>query len=139
MIFSNQELHRAFAYKSVYYTKVIFVNRDDGSFLPIKVDDNEWKNLNKTYNYERWHEEFSKSLYFKEVESAHMFYWFASFEMLKTLNTPASMTYTRLVGDEWHKVTMEAVPTADGIYIFVKDLNKVERGELNDDGIQEQR
>lgn len=138
MIFSNQELHKAFAYKSAYYNKVIFVNRDDGSFIPIKVDDGEWKNLNKTYSYEKWHEEFSKSLYFMDESEANAFYWFANFDMLKLMKYPRSMTYIRKIGEDWHRVLMEALPVDDGIYLFVKDLNKYEEGITDSEGTEKQ-
>lgn len=139
MIFSNQALHKAFAYKSAYYNKVLLVNLNDGSFEPIKVDDEEWTKLDKITSYDKWVRDFSKSaLYDGLYLDREKFYHFAGINALRRTKNPDYIKYQKLIGNEWHVVLLEILPIDDDhTYIFVKDLDKLLKGEREEYGIRE--
>lgn len=145
MIFSNQALHTAFAYKSAYYNKILLINLDDGSFKPIKVDDDEWMQLDKTYNFTSWVREFAESNRFIAGANCGQrdFIIFNDVERLKTLSRPDSIKYYKnvMVKDfinPIHEVITEFIPVDEhSCYIFVKDLDK-EITQEDSYGIREQ-
>lgn len=124
MIFSRQKMELAFMYASVYYNKILLVNLSDDSFEPIKVDDKEWNNLEKTITFSEWLKGFASSDLVNHIsEDLNSF---IDINILRKTETARIFEYQKLVKDEYHDMCMTFMPISDDLaYIFVKDLSKM--------------
>lgn len=121
MIFSIQKLQTAMGYLAGCYDKIIFVDLNTNSWEPIKVSKEEYDEA-KGLSLKNW-------LYV--FESNRKIVGFKSHEIIDVIdnNIPYSTNYIKSINNEFHKVTLEYLPTGDKQgYILVFDHDTFERG-----------
>ena len=105
MIFSKQHLERAFNYVTPYFNKILLVNFNIDSFVPIKVMDTEWSQVVDKSSFTKWVKEFANSPMYKEINDPILY--FADLEKMKELNKPKIILYEKIVNGEFHLVQLE--------------------------------
>ena len=132
MIFSKQHLERAFNYVTPYFNKILLVNFNIDSFVPIKVMDTEWSQVVDKSSFTKWVKGFANSPMYKEINDPILY--FADLEKLKELNKPKIILYEKIVNGEFHLVQLELYPIGEGQgYLFVRDLTKMTEGEIKNE------
>lgn len=124
MIFGKQNVVTALSYISYFYNKIILVDTMTDTYLPIKIDDDEWKNVPDKTCFSNWVKRFAESdLFVGDPESLIRL---LDLNKLKAMKKPDQISYWRKIGREEHWITLELIPIGEGqFYIFLKDMSKM--------------
>lgn len=136
MIFSKQKCDKAFTYMSKYYNKILFVNLDDDTYEPIKVNDNEWQRLTYSENrsFSEWVGNFFEGPFYssKPGEESYIIdsvFTLRNLDKLKKVDSPITMDYKKVIDGFFHDVMLEYLPIGNNrAYLFVKDLYLMQKG-----------
>lgn len=127
MIFSKQELDKAFTYMSKYYNTILFIDLETDQFSPIKINDTEVK------SFSDWAARFFQSpFYSSNGDNTHLvksIMTLRNLEKLKQVTTPITMEYKKIVDGVFHDVMLEFIPIENNqAYLFIKDLYLMQKG-----------
>ena len=127
MIFSKQNLDKAFTYMSKYYNTILFIDLETDKFSPIKIKDTEVK------SFSDWAAEFFISpLYSSNGDNTQLvksIMTLRNLEKLKQVTTPITMEYKKIIDNVFHDVMIEFIPIENKqAYLFVKDLYLMQKG-----------
>ena len=127
MIFSKQELDKAFTYMSKYYNTILFIDLETDKFSPIKINDTEVK------SFSDWAAEFFQSPFYSSngdnTQLVKSIMTLRNLEKLKQVTTPITMEYKKIIDNVFHDVMIEFIPIENKqAYLFVKDLYLMQKG-----------
>lgn len=133
MIFSTQLAGEAMMVIGQQFNKILAVDFEDDRFVPIKVDSKEWEGIStyekendKSISFSEWVDMFIESEGSQDLKN------FPSCEELAKLEHPATFCYKKLIGDNFHEVRMEIIPTGDSMaYLYVIDMTDISHKKLN--------
>ena len=135
MIFSKQNLDKAFTYMSKYYNKILFIDLETDQFSPIKIKDKEWQTFTYTEvkNFSDWVAEFFQSPFYSSngdnTQLVKSIMTLRNLEKLKQVTTPITMEYKKIIDNVFHDVMIEFIPIENKqAYLFVKDLYLMQKG-----------
>ena len=127
MIFSKQELDKAFTYMSKYYNTILFIDLETDQFSPIKINDTEVK------SFSDWAAKFFQSPFYSSngdnTQLVKSIMTLRNLEKLKQVTTPITMEYKKIIDNVFHDVMIEFIPIENKqAYLFVKDLYLMQKG-----------
>ena len=127
MIFSKQELDKAFTYMSKYYNTILFIDLETDKFSPIKINDTEVK------SFSDWAARFFQSPFYSSngdnTQLVKSIMTLRNLEKLKQVTTPITMEYKKIIDNVFHDVMIEFIPIENNqAYLFVKDLYLMQKG-----------
>lgn len=127
MIFSKQNLDKAFTYMSKYYNTILFIDLETDQFSPIKIKDTEVK------SFSDWATGFFISPFYSSngdnTQLVKSIMTLRNLEKLKQVTTPITMEYKKIVNNVFHDVMIEFIPIENKqAYLFVKDLYLMQKG-----------
>ena len=129
MIFSKQNLDKAFTYMSKYYNKILFIDLETDNFSPIKVNDND----TEVKSFSDWIAEFFESPFYssngENTQLVKSIMTLRNLEKLKQVTVPITMEYKKIVDGVFHDIMLEFIPIENNqAYLFVKDLYLMQKG-----------
>lgn len=129
MIFSKQNLDKAFTYMSKYYNTILFIDLETDQFSPIKVNDND----TEVKSFSDWAAGFFESPFYSSngdnTQLVKSIMTLRNLEKLKQVTTPITMEYKKIVDGVFHDVMLEFIPIENNqAYLFVKDLYLMQKG-----------
>lgn len=129
MIFSKQNLDKAFTYMSKYYNKILFIDLETDQFSPIKINDND----TEVKSFSDWVARFFQSPFYSSngdnTQLVKSIMTLRNLEKLKQVTTPITMEYKKIVDGVFHDVMIEFIPIENKqAYLFVKDLYLMQKG-----------
>ena len=127
MIFSKQNLDKAFTYMSKYYNTILFIDLETDKFSPIKINDTEVK------SFSDWVAEFFISPFYSSngdnTQLVKSIMTLRNLEKLKQVTTPIIMEYKKIINNVFHDIMLEFIPIENNqAYLFVKDLYLMQKG-----------
>ena len=135
MIFSKQNLDKAFTYMSKYYNKILFIDLETDQFSPIKIKDSEWQTFTYTEvkSFSDWVAGFFESPFYSSngdnTQLVKSIMTLRNLEKLKQVTTPITMEYKKIVDGVFHDIMLEFIPIENNqAYLFVKDLYLMQKG-----------
>lgn len=129
MIFSKQNLDKAFTYMSKYYNKILFIDLETDQFSPIKINDND----TEVKSFSDWVAWFFQSPFYSSngdnTQLVKSIMTLRNLEKLKRVTTPITMEYKKIVDGVFHDIMIEFIPIENNqAYLFVKDLYLMQKG-----------
>lgn len=129
MIFSKQNLDKAFTYMSKYYNKILFIDLETDQFSPIKVNDND----TEVKSFSDWAAVFFQSPFYSSngdnTQLVKSIMTLRNLEKLKQVTTPITMEYKKIIDNVFHDIMIEFIPIKNKqAYLFVKDLYLMQKG-----------
>ena len=129
MIFSKQNLDKAFTYMSKYYNKILFIDLETDQFSPIKVNDKD----TEIKSFSDWAAGFFQSPFYSSngdnTQLVKSIMTLRNLEKLKQVTTPITMEYKKIIDNVFHDVMIEFIPIENKqAYLFVKDLYLMQKG-----------
>lgn len=129
MIFSKQNLDKAFTYMSKYYNTILFIDLETDQFSPIKVNDND----TEVKSFSDWAAGFFQSPFYSSngdnTQLVKSIMTLRNLEKLKQVTTPITMEYKKIIDGVFHDVMLEFIPIENNqAYLFVKDLYLMQKG-----------
>lgn len=129
MIFSKQNLDKAFTYMSKYYNKILFIDLETDQFSPIKINDND----TEVKSFSDWVAGFFQSPFYSSngdnTQLVKSIMTLRNLEKLKQVSTPITMEYKKIVDSVFHDVMLEFIPIENNqAYLFIKDLYLMQKG-----------
>ena len=129
MIFSKQNLDKAFTYMSKYYNTILFIDLETDQFSPIKVNDND----TEVKSFSDWAAGFFISPFYSSngdnTQLVKSIMTLRNLEKLKQVTTPITMEYKKIIDNVFHDVMIEFIPIENKqAYLFVKDLYLMQKG-----------
>lgn len=129
MIFSKQELDKAFTYMSKYYNTILFIDLETDKFSPIKINDND----TEVKSFSDWAAGFFQSPFYSSngdnTQLVKSIMTLRNLEKLKQVTTPITMEYKKIVDGVFHDIMIEFIPIENNqAYLFVKDLYLMQKG-----------
>ena len=135
MIFSKQNLDKAFTYMSKYYNTILFIDLETDKFSPIKIKDKEWQTFTYTEvkSFSDWVAEFFISPFYSSngdnTQLVKSIMTLRNLEKLKQVTTPITMEYKKIINNVFHDIMLEFIPIENNqAYLFVKDLYLMQKG-----------
>lgn len=135
MIFSKQNLDKAFTYMSKYYNTILFIDLETDQFSPIKINDKEWQKFTYTEvkSFSDWAAGFFQSPFYSSngdnTQLVKSIMTLRNLEKLKQVTTPITMEYKKIIDNVFHDVMIEFIPIENNqAYLFVKDLYLMQKG-----------
>ena len=127
MIFSKQNLDKAFTYMSKYYNTILFIDLETDKFSPIKTNDTEVK------SFSDWAAGFFQSPFYSSngdnTQLVKSIMTLRNLEKLKQVTTPITMEYKKIIDNVFHDVMIEFIPIENNqAYLFIKDLYLMQKG-----------
>lgn len=127
MIFSKQNLDKAFTYMSKYYNTILFIDLETDQFSPIKINDTEVK------SFSDWVAVFFESPFYSSngdnTQLIKSIMTLRNLEKLKQVTTPITMEYKKIIDGVFHDVMIEFIPIENKqAYLFIKDLYLMQKG-----------
>ena len=127
MIFSKQNLDKAFTYMSKYYNTILLIDLETDKFSPIKINDTEVK------SFSDWADEFFQSPFYSSngdnTQLVKSIMTLRNLEKLKQVTTPITMEYKKIINNVFHDIMLEFIPIENNqAYLFVKDLYLMQKG-----------
>ena len=127
MIFSKQNLDKAFTYMSKYYNTILFIDLETDQFSPIKINDTEVK------SFSDWAAGFFQTPFYSSngdnTQLVKSIMTLRNLEKLKQVTTPITMEYKKIIDNVFHDVMIEFIPIENNqAYLFVKDLYLMQKG-----------
>lgn len=129
MIFSKQNLDKAFTYMSKYYNTILFIDLETDKFSPIKINDND----TEVKSFSDWAAGFFISPFYSSngdnTQLVKSIMTLRNLEKLKQVTTPITMEYKKIINNKFHDVMIEFIPIENNqAYLFVKDLYLMQKG-----------
>lgn len=129
MIFSKQNLDKAFTYMSKYYNTILFIDLETDKFSPIKVNDND----TEVKSFSDWTAGFFQSPFYSSngdnTQLVKSIMTLRNLEKLKQVTTPITMEYKKIINNMFHDIMIEFIPIENKqAYLFIKDLYLMQKG-----------
>ena len=129
MIFSKQNLDKAFTYMSKYYNTILFIDLETDKFSPIKINDND----TEVKSFSDWADGFFQSPFYSSngdnTQLVKSIMTLRNLEKLKQVTTPITMEYKKIINNVFHDIMLEFIPIENNqAYLFVKDLYLMQKG-----------
>ena len=129
MIFSKQNLDKAFTYMSKYYNTILFIDLETDQFSPIKIKDSD----TEVKSFSDWAAGFFQSPFYSSngdnTQLVKSIITLRNLEKLKQVTTPIIMEYKKIIDNVFHDVMIEFIPIENNqAYLFVKDLYLMQKG-----------